>query len=170
MGNANVRFMRVDTRMVHGQIITKWASAKQCRLIIIVDKNLDADPFMSNFYKKAAQKGVKIDVTSPEKATKNWDAGKFGPEGRNVMVVFKDVQNVYDLYKCGFKGWAEDGVDIGNQVAAHGKTQLDRDVFLSEEEMNMLEEVNNAGIPVYMQLIPEQASTDFAGMKKAFGK
>ena len=36
--------------------------------------------------------------------------------------------------------------------------------------MNMLEEVNNAGIPVYMQLIPEQASTDFAGMKKAFGK
>ena len=168
MANCSIQFMRIDTRMVHGQVVTKWATVKHCRMVIIIDAALAKDPFMSNFYKKAAQKGIKIDVSDPVTATKQWNEGKFGPAGRNVMVVFKDAQNVYDLYKEGFGGWPEDGVDIGNQVAQAGKRQISRDCFLSDEEYAQLKEVNDAGIRVYVQNIPENAPQEFDVVEKVF--
>jgi len=165
MANCNVAFMRVDTRMVHGQIVVKWTTIYKCRYVIIVDRALAADPFMSNFYKKAAQKGIKIDVTDPKTATKQWNAGNFGPSERNVMIVFKDATNAYNLWKEGFP---VKEVDLGNQVAAHGKKQISREVFLSEEEFNLLKEMNEGGVRVYMQVIPEDTPTEFDGIAKVF--
>ncbi|MCI1318158.1 MAG: PTS sugar transporter subunit IIB [Atopobiaceae bacterium] len=165
MANAVVKFMRVDTRMVHGQIITKWTTINQCKHVMIIDKLLDSDPFMSSFYKKAAQKGVKIDVTSPEKAKKAWDNDKFGPSDKNLLVVFRDATNAYNTWKLGFP---MEALDLGNQVDAAGKKQISREVFLSEDEFNKLKEMNDAGVHVYMQVIPEDTPTEFDAIAKVF--
>ncbi len=165
MANCNVQFMRVDTRMVHGQIVTKWATVNKCKYVIIIDKALAADPFMSNFYKKAAQKGIKIDVSDPVKATKQWNEGKFGPSERNVMIVFKDATNAYNLWKEGFP---VKEVDLGNQVASHGKKQISREVFLSEDEFLKLKEMSEGGVRVYLQVIPEDTPIEFDGIAKIF--
>ncbi len=165
MPNCNVQFMRIDTRMVHGQIVTKWATVNHCKHVIIIDKALDADPFMANFYKKAAQKGVKIDVSSPVKATKAWNKESFGPAGRNAMIVFKDATNVYNLWKEGFP---IKEVDIGNQVAGNGKKQISREVFLSDDEFAKLKEMYEGGVRVYMQIIPEDSPMEFPEVEKKF--
>ena len=165
MANCNVQFMRIDTRMVHGQIVTKWATVNKCKYVIIVDNALAADPFMSNFYKNAAQKGIKIDVCDPIKAAKQWSEGKFGPSERNVMLVFKDATNAYNLWKEGFP---VQEIDLGNQVASHGKKQISREVFLSEDEFNKLKEMHEGGVRVYMQVIPEDTPIEFDGIARIF--
>lgn len=165
MANANVRFMRIDTRMVHGQIIVRWTTVAHCKHVMIVDKQLDDDPFMSSFYKKASQKGVRIDVTSPEGAKKAWDEGDFGPEGENVLVVFKNVSNAYETWRQGFP---MESIDLGNQVDIVGRKRISRDVYLSEDDFNKLKAMNDGGVRVYMQVLPEDDPVELNDIANVF--
>jgi D-glucosaminate-specific PTS system IIB component len=166
MANANVRFLRIDTRLVHGQIIVRWTTIERCRRVMIVDRAVDADPFMSSFYRKASQKGVLIGVTSPEGAKRAWDAGEFGEEGENVLVVFKDVANAYDTWRAGFP---MEAVNLGNQVAIPGRKRISRDVYLCEDDYLKLREMSDAGVRVFMQVLPEDESVGIDLIGKAFG-
>ena len=43
---ANVKIARVDFRLIHGQVITKWIKYYPVDKIIIIDDVLAADEFM----------------------------------------------------------------------------------------------------------------------------
>jgi D-glucosaminate-specific PTS system IIB component len=165
MANANVRFLRIDTRLVHGQIIVRWTTVEQCRRVMIIDRAVDADPFMSGFYRKASQKGVLIDVTSPERAKLAWDAGEFGEAGENVLVVFKDVSNAYDTWRAGFP---MEAVNLGNQVSIPGRKRISRDVYLCEDDYLKLREMSDAGVRVFMQVLPEDEPLGIERIGEAF--
>ena len=51
---ANITFARVDHRLIHGQVITKWSKIARAQKILIVDDILGQDSFMVDIYKMAA--------------------------------------------------------------------------------------------------------------------
>lgn len=167
MANCIPVFMRIDTRMVHGQIVVRWTTINKCRNVIIVDHALANDAFMANFYKKAAQKGIKTDVISPEEAVAQWNEGCFGPEDINTMLVFKDVANAYNLWKSGFP---MEEINLGNQVNNHGRRQVSREVFLTLEDYQMLKEMHDAGLRIFLQAIPEDELEEFSVVEAAFAE
>ncbi len=141
---------RIDTRIIHGQIVVKWSKKVGCTSVVVVDKNLAADPFMANFYKMSAPKGFDVTMVTAEKAKEMWDTDGFNTA--KTMIICKDAANLYELWKTGFPLPL---VNIGNQVSAPGKTQITTEVFLSPEEFGKLKEINDSGVRVFMQIIPE---------------
>ncbi len=63
-----IALTRVDFRLIHGQVITRWL--KQCDIneIVTIDTELSKDIFMQDVFKMAAPKGVKISVVSSDAA------------------------------------------------------------------------------------------------------
>ena len=63
-----IALTRVDFRLIHGQVITRWL--KQCDIneIVTIDTQLSQDTFMQDVFKMAAPKGVKIRILSSEQA------------------------------------------------------------------------------------------------------
>ena len=159
---SEIVWVRIDTRIIHGQIVVKWSKKVGCKSVVVVDKNLAADPFMANFYKMSAPSGFDVTMVTAEKAKEMWDNDGFNTD--KTMIICKDVKNLYDLWKTGFPLPL---VDIGNQVSAPGKTQITTEVFLSKPEYDMLKEMSDAGIDVFMQIIPEYDRFDmnFIGSK-----
>lgn len=51
---ANIVLCRIDSRLIHGQVVTKWVGQSQANRIAVVSDELDADPFMKNIYLMAA--------------------------------------------------------------------------------------------------------------------
>ena len=47
---ANIVLCRIDSRLIHGQVVTKWVGQSQANRIAVVSDELDADPFMKNIY------------------------------------------------------------------------------------------------------------------------
>ena len=47
---AKITLVRVDHRLIHGQVITKWVKIAQAQKIIIVDDFLGQDEFMADIY------------------------------------------------------------------------------------------------------------------------
>ena len=65
---ANINLVRVDFRLIHGQIITKWRTAFSINKIVVIDNILAADDFMIKVYASAAPANTKVKVYSEEKA------------------------------------------------------------------------------------------------------
>ena len=61
---------RVDFRLIHGQVITRWLTQCQINEIVTVDTALSKDEFMQDVFKMAAPKGVKIKILDIDTAVK----------------------------------------------------------------------------------------------------
>ena len=42
-----IGLIRVDSRLIHGQVITKWLNYSKANVIVVVDDELSKDSFMS---------------------------------------------------------------------------------------------------------------------------
>lgn len=65
---ADIRLVRVDFRLMHGQVIAAWMNQVDGNAIMIINDQLAGDSFMKNVYKMAAPKGVKVGIFTLENA------------------------------------------------------------------------------------------------------
>ena len=63
---------RVDSRLIHGQVMTKWLQQSQADHIVIVSDSVSKDSFLLDIYKMSAPPGINIDCYSEEQAAKLW--------------------------------------------------------------------------------------------------
>ena len=52
--NEEVGLIRVDSRLLHGQVVTRWIKQVEAQQVIILDDNLAQDDFMIEVFKMAA--------------------------------------------------------------------------------------------------------------------
>jgi D-glucosaminate-specific PTS system IIB component len=65
---ANIKLTRVDFRLIHGQVITKWCNQVSANRIVIIDDALYNDSFMRSIYEMAAPPNIAVEVYTVEKA------------------------------------------------------------------------------------------------------
>jgi len=51
----SISFVRIDDRVIHGQLVTRWAKELPCEGIIAIDDAVAADPLLSSVMKGAIQ-------------------------------------------------------------------------------------------------------------------
>ena len=68
-----IGLIRVDSRLIHGQVITKWLNYSKANVIVVVDDELSKDSFMSeiNKLRDIANSGVYIDMQVIPEDTKS---------------------------------------------------------------------------------------------------
>lgn len=75
---AEIKLFRIDSRLIHGQIITKWLKVTQADKIVVVDETLAADDFMKEIYVAAVPKGISVDIYDTDGAMEEWERNRFG--------------------------------------------------------------------------------------------
>ena len=73
---AEIVHARIDYRLIHGQVITKWLKQCGANRIIIIDDTLSKDAFLGQVYKMAAPTGVQVDIVSVKQAANLWAPNK----------------------------------------------------------------------------------------------
>ena len=61
---AEIKLVRVDYRLIHGQVVARWLKVCPVRRIVLVDDVLGSDEFMSDIYKMAVPKGTDVDIVN----------------------------------------------------------------------------------------------------------
>lgn len=143
---ANQKMVRVDYRLIHGQIVAKWIKFRPVNRLIIADDELVNDEFMSDIYRMGAPENeveiIKIDDLE-ETLNKKDDS---------VMIIFKDVYNAKRAVDNGVK-LAE--LNVGAVQNNKDRHSITSGVALSKEEYETLSDLKNKGLNVYIQPIPE---------------
>lgn len=149
---ADVRLVRVDFRLMHGQVIANWLNQVDGDSIMIVNKKLAADPFMGNVYKMAAPKGVKVSILDLDKAMERINSESYA--NRKLIVLFKSVTDAKEAYDHGFP---IKELQIGGLGSGSDRVQITNQIYLNKADTEKLVEMNGKGVKVYLQAVPKES-------------
>ena len=161
---AEIKLFRIDSRLIHGQIITKWLKVSKADKIVVVDGTLAADDFMKEIYMAAVPKGVSVEIYTTEEAVREWRSTQFGTG--NVLVLVRNVETCLDLYKSGFP---LKSIQIEELPNGPGREPVYKAVSFSKEEVEKLKDLYDGGIEILLHIVPDNPSMEFEKVLKKFG-
>ena len=75
---ARIGLVRIDSRLIHGQVCTQWLYRTNSKRCILLMMKVRAIPFLSSIYKMACPVGVELETISTEEAGKRWQQDQLG--------------------------------------------------------------------------------------------
>lgn len=152
---AEIRLIRIDFRLIHGQVVTKWVKQAEADRIIIVNDTLANDEFLGSVYKMAAPDDVRVSIFTVEKAMARWEKNQF-KEGK-VLLLFKSVEDARALQE---KGFPMETVQIGGLGGGNGRMNTPSGISFDAKDVALLKEMQSAGTKVYIHVVPSQQKFD----------
>ena len=155
MGKLNM--VRVDYRMVHGQIVAKWIKFRPVDRLILADDSLVDDPFMGDIYRMAVP-DREVDIVKLGDVQTAIDR-----KNDTVLLIFKDVASAYTVYKNGLQLPELNVGAVQNSAQRKAVVQV---VALTVEEYEKLSEMKAEGVNVFLQPIPENDPVSLGSIEK----
>ena len=155
MGKLNM--VRVDYRMVHGQIVAKWIKFRPVDRLILADDSLVDDPFMGDIYRMAVP-DREVDIVKLGDVQTAIDR-----KNDTVLLIFKDVASAYTVYKNGLQ---LPELNVGAVQNSAQRISVVQGVALSVEEYEKLSEMKAEGVNVFLQPIPENDPVSLGAIEK----
>lgn len=159
----NIKLVRLDFRLIHGQVIAKWFGQIMGNEIVIIDDDLSQDSFMASIYEMSAPVDSKVHVYSVEDAVKKVEDGTFA--SGKVLVLFKNVDQVFKAVEKGFK---IDELQIGGLGSAPGRINVYGPITLDDHDASLLKKIADQGTNIYLQQVPEEAKMTFSKVLAKF--
>lgn len=159
----NIVFTRVDNRLIHGQVMTKWLKATSANKIIIIDDYLADEEFMVDIYKLSVPSDISIEIIKCEEANKIIEATTATKD--KVFLLYKTIDSAYRTLKSGFYF---DFIQLGGIPSDVERKPIYNAVSLSENEINKLKEMDKMGVKIEIQIIPEERKVSFDQILKIY--
>lgn len=145
------RLVRVDERLVHGQVVVAWMRHLSCNSVCIVDDEVSGDPYLQEVFKVALGSVGRLVVCSSAEAAARWDGC------RDSMVLLRSPVLAARLFQEG-AGFSR--LNVGGLGNRTGRTRLYPGVYASAEELRSLRALRDQGVQVYYQAVPGQEAVD----------
>lgn len=158
-----VTAIRIDERLIHGQVATLWQGIWNCNRIMIIDKQSANDPMLKSVLRIACPGSVRLSVLEAETAAKNLLSGKYGNE--RIVIVTKTPGNIVTLVENGFKPTCE--ITVGNMSNGAGKKRVTGNICVSEKDIADFNKLNEQGYKLVKQLVPSETAADFMPLLNA---
>ncbi|MFJ5363902.1 PTS mannose transporter subunit IIAB [Pectobacterium punjabense] len=147
----NIGLARIDDRLIHGQVATRWTKETNVSRIIVVSDEVAADHVRKTLLTQVAPPGVTAHVVDVAKAVRVYDNPKYAAD--RVMLLFTNPTDVLTLIENGVKITS---VNIGGMAFKQGKTQVNNAVSIDEKDIAAFRELDKRGI----ELEVRKVSTD----------
>lgn len=153
----NLALIRIDERLIHGQVIASWSKHISANRIIIVDEATAEDEFMSKVLKMAAPSGIKIDIYGLEKAVEVL-GGEADPNQRIILL----VKSPLTILKLLEKGVELKEINIGNMGASSGRKPITKNVAITAEEKEVFQKILEKNVKLYLRMLPSDSNIDMS--------
>lgn len=155
-GNIDIAFVRVDTRLLHGQVATTVTKMVKPDRIIVCSDAVAADELRKSMIVQAAPPGVKVHVVPIAKIIEVAHDPRFG--ATRAMLLFETPQ---DLLRA-----LEGGVDIrevnlGSMAHSRGKVVVTNAIAMDADDVVCLERIASMGVRIDVRKVPADASEPF---------
>jgi mannose/fructose/N-acetylgalactosamine-specific phosphotransferase system component IIB len=154
-----IALLRVDDRLVHGQVVEGWLPILKADLIVVVSDAAAADPIQSALMKMAMPPSVGLLVAGLSEAAEALSSPQLA--ARRALVLVPGPAEALALLQ---KGVGVDRVNVGGLHFTIGKVQLGRALFLDEKDKDALREIAARGVRLEGQPLPSDPKEDLATM------
>lgn len=147
--------VRIDSRLIHGQVAALWSKALQINRIVVIDKDVIKDDLTKQLLKVATPTGIKLSIISPNKYVENMKINKY--VGEKVMVILKGVEALVELSSLNY--YFEE-VNVGNISKKPDTIAITNQIYCTNE---MLEDFRklSSNTKFFVQLVPSDNKKSF---------
>lgn len=142
---------RIDDRLIHGQVATRWTKETNVQRIIVVSDEVAADTVRKTLLTQVAPPGVTAHVVDVAKMIRVYNNPKYA--GERVMLLFTNPTDVERIVEGGVKITS---VNIGGMAFRQGKTQVNNAISVDAKDIEAFNKLNARGI----ELEARKVSTD----------
>ena len=160
-----ISFIRVDDRIIHGQIVTRWSKEFPCDGIIAVNDKAATTPVLAQSFKASTDKKVFI-----------WTMEHFLEKKEQVLKsekrYFLITKNPVDMCKILVDQGFQCGVDtviVGPCNDREGAVKLGNNQSITQEEADAFEKIAKAGYKIKFALLPDVSIGTWDDFKGKFG-
>ena len=154
-----IKLVRLDYRLLHGQVCFTWVQHVSAHRVIIVDDASANDDLKKSALKLAKPQGVRLNVFTLETMLAKMD--KVAQLNENIIVIFGDVHDLATFAQA----HPEIGeINYGATANRNGATQVDQSVFLLPSEIEDTRAILGAGVEIYSQQTPSHTRTDITSI------
>lgn len=139
---------RIDDRLIHGQVATRWTKETNVTRIIVVSDEVAADNVRKTLLTQVAPPGVTAHVVDVAKMIRVWNNPKYGKD--KVMLLFTNPTDVVRLVE---EGVTIPSVNIGGMAFRQGKTQVNNAVSVDAKDIEAFKKLNDRGIELEVRKV-----------------
>lgn len=149
-----IKLLRVDHRLLHGQVAFSWSSHIGCDCILIANDSILSDSLRLTTVKLAKPTGVKLVIKSIDDSIKAIKSGV--TDKYKLFIVVESIRDAKKLIEAvGIRY-----LNLGGTKPAEGKEKISKSMYVTAEEKQILKELVGNGISVDIQMIPSEKAID----------
>ncbi|MQS75431.1 PTS system mannose/fructose/N-acetylgalactosamine-transporter subunit IIB [Companilactobacillus halodurans] len=157
--------VRIDERLIHGQVANLWTTKLQASRIMVVDNEIIKNDIQKTALKLAKPAGVNLSVLGTKKSSANILAGKY--ESQRVFLVVKKPETLVEMIDNGVKF---DVINVGNMSQKDNTQHLTQSINVTDEDYDAFQKILEAGAKITAQMVPNDDAKDFTGILKDYKK
>lgn len=150
-----IKLVRIDHRLLHGQVVFSWTKSLNISRIIIVDDLAAKDELKKMSLNLSKPSGVKLNIFTVSEALSKMP--KVEQLKENIMIIFGGTKGTLEFCK-GYPKIQE--INYGGIAKKENSKQYSNAIFLNEEELNESKQLKEMGINLYMQQVPTSKKED----------
>ena len=142
-------WVRIDNRLVHGQIIETWLPFTGSHFIAVINDELSGDALRREIMSLAIPQGVDLAFLAVKDAPTFFE--KNIAQAANALVIFSNCPDARSAYEHGF---VFSRINIGNLHYGPGKRQICTHVAVSRDDQACLEFFSRRGVNLDFRCVP----------------
>lgn len=144
-----LKLLRVDHRMLHGQVAFSWTNNIDADCILIANDGVANDELRKTTMKLAKPQGIKLVIKNIADSITALNSGV-----TDKYKLFIVVESVEDAYKLTKNVSFIKSINLGGVKSKEGTKNISKAINLLPEEEEMLKELNEAGIEIEIRQLP----------------
>ena len=145
-----IKIVRIDDRLIHGQIVQGWLKTVDVDKILIISDEVANDEMQQVLLSMAVPSSVKLVIKNIKDAS--YEIANEVYENDNLMILFSNPQDIVKMLDNGIKFQS---INIGGMHYAHGKKQLLTNLSVDKNDVISFLKIINSGIELETRALPQ---------------
>ncbi|MCA9544915.1 MAG: PTS sugar transporter subunit IIB [Myxococcales bacterium] len=147
-------YIRVDNRLVHGQIIATWMPHLRLQRFVVAGDGVPANTLQTTMFRMAIPGEVELDALTIADAGRFLARRQYGEQ--KTMVLLESVQDAVRLFAEAPFGH----LNLGNVHHGPGRQAVTDAVYLGPEDYTALGQLARRGVRVEVRSLPSETPID----------
>ncbi len=140
---------RIDSRLVHGQVLAGWLPFTNATMIIVADNIAASNYFQKKVMEIAVPPEIILKIEKVEDAVSDLQENRY--EDEKIMIIFSRLNDVVEAVR---KGLVFSSINLGNLNYTTGKRQVTPSIALDDNDIADLKTLLETGAHIDVRTVP----------------
>jgi len=159
--NHEIVLVRVDDRLIHGQILEAWVPFLNVSCIIVANDGVASDFFRETVMRMAVPSEMEVIIKSIEDFSENYRYSQ--DNGKRTLVLFSCISDAVRAYESGFHFH---NLNIGNVYSENCSMMCLPSVLLGAQDIDNLKILMKNDVAIELRRVPKERSSDLRNFLK----